>query len=323
MKKLLVVEPLLTESLKLLDTRPDIAWEVITDTSPDALKKVLSDADAITLRTARMTSEILDSAKSLRAISRHGVGYDNIPVEYCTERGIAVTVVGDANSSSVAEHTIYLMLAASRFGILIDEAVRVGKFQDRSKLIGRDLCGRTLLIVGYGRIGKRLAKLADAFGLRIIVFDPYVENLDGQAGELAPSLEYALKQADILSLHIPLTEDTRNFIGKRELGLLRQGSIVVNASRGGVLDENALIEAIRSGHVHGAGLDVFEREPLPEDSPLVHEKRIILSPHSASLTTECLEAMGRVTVQNAIDAIDGRLNPKFVVNPQGTKFLNI
>ncbi|MDE0303496.1 MAG: hydroxyacid dehydrogenase [Albidovulum sp.] len=316
MNKLLVVEPLMSDSMKLLEDRPDIAWELVEDASPEALKGPISDAVAITVRISPLTPEILDAAKSLRAISRHGVGYDNIPVEYCTERGIAVTVVGDANSSSVAEHTIYLMLAASRAGIELDGAVRNGRFGDRSKLIGRDLRGRTLLIVGYGRIGRRLARLAEAFGLRILVFDPYVEKLEAHAGELVPSLDDGLMKADILSLHIPLTEDTANLIGERELGLLREGSIVVNASRGGLIDENALLRAIRSSHIQGAGLDVFEREPLPADSPLVREKRVVLSPHSASLTSECLDAMGRVTLQNAIDAIDGKLNPKFVVNPQ-------
>ncbi|MCY4463311.1 MAG: hydroxyacid dehydrogenase [Albidovulum sp.] len=316
MKKLLIVEPLMSESMKLLDDRPDIAWELVEDASPESLKGPISDADAITVRIAPLTPEILDAAKSLRAISRHGVGYDNIPVDYCTNRRIAVTVVGDANSSSVAEHAMYLMLAASRAGVEIDEAVRGGRFADRSKLIGRDLRGRTLLIVGYGRIGRRLARLAEAFGLRIVVFDPYVEELEGHAGELVPSLDDGLKIADILSLHVPLNADTENLIGERELGLLREESIVVNASRGGLIDENALLAAIRSGHTRGAGLDVFESEPLPADSPLVHEKRIILSPHSASLTRECLEAMGRVTLQNAIDAIDGNLNPKFVVNPE-------
>ena len=316
MKKLLVVEPLLPKTLKLLDERPDISWMAVTDTSPDALKGPVSDAVAMTVRTAPITPEILDAAESLRAISRHGVGYDNIPVDYCTERGIAVTVVGEANSSSVAEHSVYLMLAASRLGIELDEAVRDGRFLDRSILTGRDLRGRALLIVGYGRIGRRLAKLAEAFGLRVLVFDPFVENLGEQVGELVPSLDEGLKQADILSLHVPLTEDTRNLIGEQELGLLRKGSIVINASRGGLLDENALINAIQSGHIHGAGLDVFEREPLPADSPLVRERRIVLTPHSAGLTSECLEAMGRVTLQNAIDAIDGKLDPKLVVNPQ-------
>ena len=316
MKKIVVIEPLVAEAYRPLESRPDIEVKIVTDGTPERLEEWLGDADAMVVRTAEISEELLAQAKSLRTISRHGVGYDNIPVKYCTSRGIAVTIVGDVNSISVAEHTLFLILAAARAGIQLDQAVRRGAFLERSSLLGLEIYGRTLLILGYGRIGKRLAEIVRGIGLRVVVFDPYFDGEPSSDVEIAKDLHEAIAKADILSLHMPLTPETRNLIGAAELDLLRSGAIVVNAARGGLLDEEALIERIRSGHLHGAGLDTFLREPLPPDSPLLCEPRIVLSPHSAALTVESLGAMGRVSVQNAIDGIDGCLKPELVVNPQ-------
>ena len=203
----------------------------------------------------------LTQRRGLRVISRHGVGYDNIPVEYCTKRRIAVTITADANAVSVAEHAMFLMLAAARNANLMDAAVRHNNFDSRSDHLGLELSGRTLLIVGFGRIGKQLAARAQAFGMRVIVHDPFVAGTGQENFEFAADLSAGLAQANALSIHVPLTDATRGLIGGRELDLLKDQAIVVNASRGGLIDEGALLERIRSGKLHGAGIDTFDTEP--------------------------------------------------------------
>ena len=315
LKKLVVVEPLLPDAYRILDDRPDIEWRVVEPGSPDELADQIADADGMTIRVMNLPEKVLDAAGKLRVISRHGVGYDNIPVEYCTRRNIAIAITAGANSTSVAEHAFYLMLAAARAGMEMDHGVREGDFAIRSRIVGIELAGKTLLVVGYGRIGRQLAERADAFGMRILAFDPFLgPNQDHELNQ-ATSLEEALPQADFVSLHLPLTTETRSMIGGRELDLLPDNAVIVNSSRGGLVDEVALIERIRSGKLFGAGLDTFCREPLPADSPLLAERRIILSPHSAALTDNSLRAMGRMAIRNALDVIDGTLDSAMVANP--------
>ena len=316
MKNVLVIERIAPSATALLDARPDISWKLVSDTSPSSLLEAVRDADAITIRVAELPVHVLEAAPGLKVVSRHGVGYDNVPVDYCTGRGIAVAIVGNANSVSVAEHAIYLMLAAAKKGVMADSAVRSGEFSSRAELVGVELKGRTLLVVGCGRIGSELIPRAQAFGIRTLVYDPFFSgNLDPRTN-IIRNLDDGLAQAEILSLHLPLTPETRMLIGERELRMLPKGAIVVNASRGGLIDEGALLDSIRAGHVFAAGLDTFETEPLPKNSPLTGEPRIVLSPHSAALTKESLRAMAELTVRNALDGLDGKLKKELVVNPE-------
>ena len=317
MNELVIIQQVHPDAIALLGERPEIGWCLVEDTSPEALEAVVANAVAITVRVSELPESLLDTAPALRVVSRHGVGYDNVPVDYCTRRGIAVTTTGDANSNSVAEHTIYLMLSASRAGAETDMAVRSGDYAVRSRIIGRELSGKTLLVVGYGRIGRRVAALASAFGMRVAVHDPYLPHGTDLGDHcLVAVLEEGLERADFLSLHLPLTAATRGMIGPAELDLLPADAILVNASRGGLVDEAALLERVSSGRLFGAGLDTFEVEPLPPNSPLLAEPRIVISPHSAALTDNSLRAMGIQTIQNAIDGIDGNLDPRMVVNPE-------
>ena len=245
-----------------------------------------------------------------------GVGYDNIPVDFCTSHGIPVTLVGPVNSISVAEHTLFLMLSVARLGVEMDSAIREGRFSARGKVRYVELYGKTLLVIGYGNIGRRVAERAKAIGLNICVYDPHLTGSLDDGMTLIEDLDDGLRRADVVTLHVPLTAETKGMIGARELSLLPPKAIVLNASRGGLLDEAALLEAVRSGALHGAGLDTFEQEPLPADSPLIGERRIVLSPHSASLTEETLIAMGMKTIENALAGIDGTLDPNLVVNRQ-------
>jgi D-3-phosphoglycerate dehydrogenase len=313
MHKVLIVQPLHPEAMALLDARDDVEYTVLTDFSEPNLLAHIAGVEAITIRDAPLSRAVIDAADHLTVISRHGVGYDNIPIDACTQRSIPVTLVGAANAISVAEHTIMLMLAAARATVELDSAVRGGDFAARSRVLGVELRGRTLVLVGYGRIGREVATLAAAFGMHVCVVDPYVTAVDGV--ELLASLRDALPLAEVLSLHVPLSDETRNMIGAGELALMPAGSILVNASRGGLVDEDALVGAVRSRHLHGAGLDTFAVEPLPVGSPLTAEPRIVLSPHSAALTEQALIAMGVATVRNALAGLDGTIDSTVVVNP--------
>ncbi len=314
MRKVLVVQRLRPEAMALLDARPDIAYEVLTDTSPENLLRHAAETEALTIRDAILPPEIVEAAPGLRVVSRHGVGYDNIPLDLCTRRGIPVTVVGDVNAVSVAEHTFYLILAAARHGSLLDRATRSGDFAMRVRVVGTELRGSTLLIVGYGRIGREVAARARAFGMAILVHDPYADAAAHPDVRFAPNLHEALAEAQVVSLHLPLTEATRNLIGVPELARMRRGAILVNAARGGIIDEVALVAALDSGHLGGAALDTFAVEPLPANHPLCGRDDVVLSPHSAALTEQCLVAMGLATVRNALAGLDGALDPALVVN---------
>jgi len=314
MKRILIIQPLRPEGLEIFDARKDVAYKVVTDSSEKNLLANAADTDAIAVRTAVITKVVLDAAPRLKVISRHGVGYDNIPVSECTARGIAVTVVGAVNAISVAEHTWFLILAAARSGAELDAATRCGDFGIRERVTGVELNGRNLLIIGFGRIGKRVADRARAFGMNILVFDPYLHGDLPKDVRVVASLESGLREADVVTLHAPLTDETRRVLGEHELSLLPKGAIVINASRGGLIDEAALLAAVKSGHLHGAGLDTFEVEPLPLDSPLASEPRIVLSPHSAAMTGTSLVAMSVMTAKNALAGIDGTLDPELVVN---------
>jgi D-3-phosphoglycerate dehydrogenase / 2-oxoglutarate reductase len=315
MKKILVVQPIRPEALQLFQERTDICFEVLTDFSLENLLRHIVDADALTVRDAPVPIEVLEAAPRLKIISRHGVGFDNIPVEYCTRRGLPVTVVGDVNATAVAEQTMFLMLAAARNGIRLDAAVRQGDFGARTRITGVELRGRRLLVVGFGRVGREVAARARAFGMRVAVFDPFADHAQFANTNFVSSLDEGLASADVLSLHVPLNSQTRHLIGPVELALLPSGAIVINTARGGIVDENAVVEGLRSGHLRGVGLDTFAIEPVPLDSLLLEEKNAVFSPHSAALTEESLIAMGVVTARNALAGLDGTLDPTFVINP--------
>ena len=317
MKKLVLIQPVSSAGYSLLEDRPDVDWQVLDDVpSTDELALAIADADGITIRISELSPVALQSARRLKVISRHGVGYDNIPVDYCTKRRIAVAVTGDANSQSVAEHAMYMMLSAARAGSSLDSSLRLGNYDVRVGYSGIELFGKTLLVVGFGRIGRKVAALADAFGMRILVHDPFLDSDDLGPYVHIRKLEDGLAQADVLSLHLPLTPETNGMIGPSELDMLPAGSVVVNVSRGGLIDEASLLDRVKSRHVYGAGLDTFVDEPLPPDSPLLAETRIVLSPHSASLTDSSIRNMGVQTIRNALDGMDGKLDPRLVVNPE-------
>jgi D-3-phosphoglycerate dehydrogenase / 2-oxoglutarate reductase len=244
----------------------------------------------------------LERLESCRAVVRYGVGLDNVDIDVAQELGIAVGNVPEYGHEEISNHAIALLLALSRKLFAFDAAVREGTGIPAPQSVAR-LSQRTLGLVGYGRIGRRVAEKARAFGLEVVAYDPYATAADGV--ELL-ELDELLMRADILSLHVPLTPETLHMVGARELALLEPGSLVINIGRGGLVDEEALVAALHSGHIAGAALDVTEIEPLPLDSPLLGAPNVILTPHVAWVSDVALEDLKRLTAENALRLIGAR-----------------
>ena len=315
MHKILIIESLHSAALSLLEERSDVTYQLLTDASEENVMAHIEDADALTIRVSLLSERALQKGKKLKVVARHGVGYDNVPLKECTRLGIPLALVGSVNSIAVSEQTIYLMLAVAKLGAIFNQGVKAGDFGIRQKHRPIELNDKKLLIVGFGKIGKEVAKRAQALGMDILVFDPFLSQGDDGYSYLA-TLEEGLELADVVSLHLPLTTDTKYLIGKKELALLKNNAILVNTSRGGIIDEKALHATLTKGKLHGVGLDVFEEEPVSPTNPILTHDRVIVSPHSSALTDDTLKAMGIMTIQNALNAIDGCLDPSLVVNPE-------
>lgn len=267
---------------------------------------------AIISRTLPVDERHIASCPSLRVISRHGVGYNNVNVAAATARGIPVTIADGANGQSVAELAIGLMLAVARRIPALDAGVRARGW-DRTG-VGRQLAGRRLGLVAYGRIGRAVAGMARGIGMEVSAFDPHSEL---EAGVVrAASLDELLAAADVLSLHAPLTPETRGLIGAAELARLPAGAIVVNTSRGELIDEAALAAALAAGHVAGAGLDTLADEPPGPGNPLLGDPRVVLTPHVGGSTDAALDAVAVSAARNVLDVLEGRgPDPRLLVNP--------
>lgn len=318
MRRVLVVPEMHAAGFDVLAQRPDIRVDCATDLTEAGLRRAFADADAAILRAVPIGRSILEGAARLRVVSRHGVGHDSVDVACLTERRIPLTVTVDANALSVAEHAVFFLFALARNAVVLDRATRQGAFRIREALSCRDLAGKTLLLVGFGRIGRAVAVRAQALGLAVEVHDPAVAAATIAAAGCTPvaRLDAALPRADYLSLHVPLVSGTRNLIGARELALMHPDACLINTARGGIVDEAALAEALAGGRLRGAALDVFGDEPPGPDNPLLALDNVILSPHAAALTRECAVRMAVASAENVLAAFDGRLDPSCVVNPE-------
>ncbi len=323
-KKVLVIQPIHDAGLDLLRARDDVEFEVTSRISEAELMEQVRGVHGITVRTAVISRPIIEAADALEIISRHGVGYDAVDLKACGERGIPVTITPGANSASVAEHAMFMILALAKKCFDYDRAVREERFAEaRHAMSARDIENKCLLIIGFGRIGSRLAPRAKAFGMRVLAYDPYIDQaIIRHAGcEPVDNFSDVLNQVDVLSLHCPLTAETEKMFGGDELARMRRSALVINTARGGIVDEAALAEALRSGRLAGAGLDVFEGEPdTPKrDHPLLGFDNVILSPHSAGLSLEASIRTAEYTVRNVLDCFDGRLDPDVIVNQEYLK----
>jgi D-3-phosphoglycerate dehydrogenase len=293
-----------------------VTFEHVESVAEESYVPRVAAADAIVIRTQPLTAATVAGANRLRIVSRHGVGYDSVDVAALDARRIPLAIVGDTNSVSVAEQAMTLILAAAKRAVRADRAVRnPSAWGWRDRLEQREITGRTLLIIGYGRAGRHLARMAGGgFSMRVLAHDPILWAAgwpDGPAVP-APDLASALAEADVVSIHTP--KGDRPILGAEEFAQLKPGAIVINTARGGVVDEAALVDALRSGRVGAAGLDVFANEPPRADDPLLAFDQVVLSPHVAGLTAESAERMAVAAVTNVLDFFAGRLDPALVVN---------
>ncbi len=309
-KRLVLADPLLPEGVHVLASTPGIAVEDHSGDDRDTLAAALHGAAGLIVRSrTKVDASLIETADALEVIGRAGVGVDNIDVEAATRRGIAVLNAPAGNTYSTAELAFGLLLAVARHIPEADRSVRAGEWK-RKELRGRQLHGATLGVVGAGRIGSEVARRARTFGMRVLAYDPYVstERANDLGLELVP-LASLLEEADAVTLHVPLTDENRGMIGPDEIARMKDGAILINAARGGLVDEAALARALASGKLGGAGLDVFEREPLPEDSPLRAAPHLVLTPHIGASTAEAQREVSRqiaVAVRDALLSSDFR-----------------
>ncbi len=275
----------------------------------EELAGLIGEMDGIIVGIDPVTSEVLEKAKRLKVISKYGVGVDNIDLEKAKEKGILVTNTPGANSNAVAELTLGLIFAVLRKINLSDRKTREGSWE---RFIGYELSGKTLGVIGTGNIGRRLIKLLKGFDLKILCYDKYPDlKWESEEGVVYVSLEELLKNSDVISIHMPLTKETYHFISEKELSLVKSEAVIINTSRGGIIDEMALYNAIKEGKLLGAGLDVFEKEP-PIDSPLLNLDNVVITSHIGAHTQEATENMAKMAVENLISALKGE-RPKFLI----------
>ena len=303
----------------LAERREDVDIDVCEGRDPAEIKRRIVNADAIVVRTAVVDRPVIDAGRRLAIVSRHGVGFDAVDIAAAAERSIPVTITPLANSVSVAEHAMFMLLALAKNVRENDAAVREDRFEQAKVAIRRiDLEGRNLLIVGFGRIGSRVAPRARGFGMRVHAYDPYVEPgvVEAAGCTVVEDLHEALPQMDAVTVHTPLNRETRGIIGEKELALMKPTAFVVNTARGGVVAEDALLAALGARRIGGAGVDVFASEPTPPrtDHPLLAFDNVIVSPHCAGSTVESSIRMAEYAVRNVLDCFDGRLDPEVVVN---------
>jgi D-3-phosphoglycerate dehydrogenase / 2-oxoglutarate reductase len=318
---LLVAGNIHEAGLRLLETQTDVTYDYVPDLIYDSYAPLMPRADGLVVRTQPVRAETIASAPRLKIVSRHGVGYDAVDVEALNKRKIPLAIVGDVNSRAVAEHAIMMLFSLSKKIRIYDQAVRKGQWNLRNQFDSLELFEKTLLIVGLGRIGRHLLGMARGFGMTILAYDPGLssEMIKQIGAEPVTSLHDGLRRADLISLHAPKTGD-QPLIGKAELAIIRSTAILVNTARGGLIDEEALVEALENKKLRGAGLDVFSDEPPVASSALLHRDDVILTPHTASLTDESAMRMAVTSIQNALDCFAGKLNPALVVNRDAIGF---
>ena len=266
------------------------------------LKEQLKDVDGILLRTTRLDKEILQHCDNLKIISRHGVGYDNVDLDFLNENKIALGITSTSNAVSVAEHVLSFFIYLTKNLSLSDSLVKEGNFEKRSQLPNFfELYKKKVLIIGFGRIGKEVAKRCLGFDMEVYVYDPFLDNEIIIRNQCIPiEKNQGLAIADFITIHLPLNGDTKNFISQTELNIMKKKSILVNTSRGGIVNENDLCIALESKKIQGAGMDVFVSEPPESNHPFFKLDNILLTPHNAALTLECRERMSLEASQNIV-----------------------
>ena len=281
-----------------------------------AFHALLRDAHGVALGLTPFAEAELLAAPNLRVVARHGVGYDTVDVAALTRHNIPLMVTGTANSPSVAEQALFFMFALAKRGAALHAMVREGRWADRLKELPVDLFGKTVLVVGFGRIGTRISKACLALGMSALVYDPYVAVAAVTAAGCVPvgELDAALAHADFVTIHCPKNSETIGMFNATRFARMKSSAYLVNTARGGIVDEAALHSALTRGTIAGAGLDVFDREPPLVQNPLPGLPNVITAPHMAGVTVESFDRMAVATAQNLVDVLDGKPNLDHVVN---------
>ena len=299
---------------------PAVAWEILPARVPALTSEHAASYDAFCLMTAKVTRETLaDPDCRLKLIARFGVGYDAVDVAVCTERGVLLTITPDAVRRPVAASVIGYVLALAHRMVLKDRLVREGRWLEKGNFLGMGLQGRTLGVIGVGNIGREVCKLAAPFALRVLGVDPKVASSTvADLGVTMTDLDTLLRESDFISVNCLLDEQTRGLIGAREFGLMKPTAYFINTSRGPTVHEPALIEALQTGRIAGAAIDVFEKEPTPADNPLLALDNVLLAPHAICHTDECMHGLGEGAFRSAVALAQGK-KPQHIVNPEALR----
>src|SRR6476660_6216271 len=312
--------------LEIIAQRPEIRLDKLENETPDGdAQPIIAAAHAYQIGSARdelrprfhARRELLARMPNLLVVSTSGAGYDTVDVKDCTDAGVLVVNQTGGNAEAVAAHVVAMMLTLSKQIIQTDHALRRGTMRDRAAFIGNDVQGRTIGVVGFGNVGRRVAELCRGlFGMRVIAFDPYLDaDTIAAHGAAKVTLDEPLQRADFVSVNCPLDDGTRGMIGAREFALMQPHAYFITTARGFIHDERALAEALRSKKIAGAGIDVWDKEPPAAEHPLLKFDNVIASPHTAGMTREARANMGRIAAEQLVMTLDGKRPPR-IVNPQ-------
>jgi D-3-phosphoglycerate dehydrogenase len=315
-KKVLMVQGLHEEGQKLLLQRDDIEPITIMSANEDEILEAAKEVHGITVRTANITRKIIENSKNLQVISRHGVGYDSIDVDALNDCGIPLAIAAHSNMISVAEHAMFMLLALSKNVFYYDQFARKADWTTRWDIRAWDVAEKKLLVIGFGRIGSRLVKRALAFDMKVFVYDPYVDELEIKKSGANHVNNYLdiLHEMDAVSLHCPKNEETTNMFSENEFKIMKESAFLINCARGGIINEVALLDALKSNKIRAAGLDVYDDEPSTSSNPLFSLDNILLSPHIAGVTQEATIRMSKQAVQNVLDVFDDKVDPEVIIN---------
>ena len=314
--KILVVQGLHEQGLQMLKNRTDIEFNVLMSDDENEILEAAKDVNGITVRTAKISSRIIEAANKLQVVSRHGVGYDSIDLVSLNNKKIPLTIAAHSNMISVSEQAMFFLLALSKNVFYYDDFTRKGDWTNRWDVKAWDLAQKNILVIGFGRIGSNFVKRALAFDMNVYVYDPYVEKEKVKISGAIPvdNISENLQKMDAVTLHCPKNDETTDLFTKQEFDLMKKSSFIINCARGGILNEEDLYEALKNENISGAGLDVFDVEPTPSSNPLFKLNNVILSPHIAGVTVESTVRMATETVQNVLDVLDDKVNQSVVIN---------
>ena len=314
--KVLVVQGLHEQGLQMLKNRTDIEFNVLMSDDENEILEAAKHVNGITVRTAKISSRIIEAANKLQVVSRHGVGYDSIDLVSLNNKKIPLTIAAHSNMISVAEQAMFFLLALSKNVFYYDDFTRKGDWTNRWDVKAWDLAQKNILVIGFGRIGSNFVKRALAFDMNVHVYDPYVKKEKVKISGAIPvdNISENLQKMDAVTLHCPKNDETTDLFTKKEFNLMKKSSFIINCARGGILNEEDLYEALKNKNISGAGLDVFDVEPTPSSNPLFKLNNVILSPHIAGVTVESTVRMATETVQNVLDVLDDKVNQSVVVN---------